>query len=499
MSFRNIGVRQWSSQRISMKQTLFTLLLLAGMANLVSAANGYKIQVKFTDRNLKDSMVYLAHYYGKPMPTIYKTDSAIFDKNNVATIESKDSTLGGIYIILLGDKQTYFEFLLNNGDDMAITANSKELPGGLSFKNSPENERFLSYVGYLREYGAKTQQYLQELAKAKTKADSALVIEKANAESKAVTRYRNDYAQKYPGTLMANIFNALEAPKVPEGTHYLPDGKVDSFFAYNYYRAHYWDKFPFNDNRIIHTPVYEGKLHEYFNQMLPPLPDTFKAEADKLLEKSRAGAEVFKYTLHTLAKYAQDSKVMGMDEAFVHLVENYYMKGDAFWLNAEQMANYTDRAQKIAPNVLGNVAPELKMVDLNNKPQTLSGVKAKYTLLVFWSPTCGSCLTEVPKIDSLYRAVLKDKGVKIFAVRTDSDVKIWKEKLDQFKINDWTNVYDPEHKSNYKALYDVYGTPSVYLLDEKKIIRGKKLDHNNIIRLIEILESQNVTTNKNKS
>ena len=233
--------------------------------------------------------------------------------------------------------------------------------------------------------------------------------------------------------------------------------------------------------------------------MLPPLPDTFKAEADKLLEKSRAGAEVFKYTLHTLAKYAQDSKVMGMDEAFVHLVENYYMKGDAFWLNAEQLANYTDRAQKIAPNVLGNVAPELKMVDLNNKPQTLSGVKAKYTLLVFWSPTCGSCLTEVPKIDSLYRAVLKDKGVKIFAVRTDSDVKIWKEKLDQFKINDWTNVYDPEHKSNYKALYDVYGTPSVYLLDEKKIIRGKKLDHNNIIRLIEILESQNVTTNKNKS
>lgn len=472
-----------------MKQTLFTLLLLTGVAKLVSAGDGYRVQLKFTDRNLKDSLVYLAHYYGKPMPTIYKIDSARFDKNNTAILESKDTLVGGIYIALLGDKATYFEFLLNNGDDLSITATSKELPTGVVFKNSTENERFVEYTRYLQNYSLRQQQYQQELARAKTRTDSILISEKAGAEGKMVTTYRRDYVQKYPGTLLANIFNALETPRVPEGKHYLPDGQEDSFYAYNFYRSHYWDKFNFKDDRLINTPIYDAKLDEYFNKLIPQIPDTFETEADILLAKTRGTKELFKYTLHTLAQYAQYSKVMGMDEAFIHLVENYYMKGDAYWLNSDMLAKYIDRAQKIAPNVIGNVAPEIKMVDLDNKERTLSGVKAKYTLLVFWSPTCGSCLTEVPKLDSLYRAVLKDKGVKVYAVRTDSDIKIWKEKIDKFKINDWVNVYDPEHKSNYKAAYDVYGTPSVYLLDERKIIRGKKLGSENIVKLIEILES----------
>jgi thiol-disulfide isomerase/thioredoxin len=139
------------------------------------------------------------------------------------------------------------------------------------------------------------------------------------------------------------------------------------------------------------------------------------------------------------------------------------------------------------------------MVDLQNKEHSLSGLKAKYTLLVFWSPTCGTCLEEVPKLDSLYRTVLKNKGVKMYAVRTDSDIKIWKEKIDQFGINDWINVYDPERKSNYRALYDVYGTPSVYLLDEKKIIRGKRVGHENILQLIELLEAGHIPNTPKKS
>ncbi|WP_276134657.1 thioredoxin-like domain-containing protein [Polluticoccus soli] len=482
-----------------MRQTLLTLLLLAGLTNFAFAGNGYRVGIKFTDVNLADSQVYLAHYYGKPLPTIYKIDSARFDKTGMAILQSKDTIVGGIYIVLLSDKKTYFEFLLNNGDDISITAKASELPVGLNFKNSPENDRFISYIRYLGEYSLKQQQYQQELAKAKTKTDSVLVFEKSAAEGKLVTSYRTDYVAKYPGSLLANIFNAMEVPKVPEGKHYLPDGKVDSMFPYDYYRAHYWDKFDFRDDRLVLTPIYDSKLDEYFNKVIPQIPDTFSAEADKLLEKTRGTKELFKYTLHNLAQFAQYSKIMGMDEAFIHLVENYYMKGDAYWLSSDMLAKYVDRAQKIAPNVIGNVAPELKMIDLENKEHSLLGLKAKYTLLIFWSPTCGSCLEEVPKLDSLYRAVLKDKGVRIFAVRTDSDLKIWKEKIDKLKINDWVNVYDPKHTSNYRDLYDVYGTPTVYLLDERKIIQGRRVGHENILQLIEILESGHTPNSQKKS
>ena len=67
------------------------------MANLSAAREGYHVRLKIPD--VKDTMVYLVHYYGKTLPTIYKRDSAHIDKNGVALFDSKDSTfVGGIYM-----------------------------------------------------------------------------------------------------------------------------------------------------------------------------------------------------------------------------------------------------------------------------------------------------------------------------------------------------------------------------------------------------------------
>lgn len=483
-----IVVAEPIQHKLYMKYLLLSLLLFTGLTGPIFAADGYRIQVKFTD--VKDSMVSLAHYYGKPLPTIYKLDSAKIDKNGVAVLQSKEKTVGGIYILLLSDNTTYMEVLLNNGDDINLTASAKDLAGTAKFKNSPENERFISYIDYLKGYSAKQNSYKEELKTAKTKADTLAVSKRSSEDGKAVASYRKNYIKQYPNTLLANIFSALEMPTVPEGKHLLPDGKEDSTFAYNYYKQHYWDSFNFQDDRLIHTPIYDGKLDNYFNNIILHIPDSVEHEADILLDKTKGTQELFKYTLHWLTKYAQDSKVMGMDEVFVYLVENYHMKGRATWLSKEMLNNYIDKARKIAPNVIGNIAPDVKMLDIDKKQYSLLDVKAKYTLLIFWSPECGSCMTEMPKVDSVYEAVLKNKGVKVFAVRTEGDEKMWQDAIQKNKIGDWINVYDPEHKSNYRAQYDVYGTPKIFLLDEKKIIRGKKLDHTNIARVIEILEEQ---------
>src|SRR4051812_46071458 len=125
--------------------TLIAMLLFLCMADKSVARDGYRIHLKMS--GVKDSMVYLVHYYGKPLPNIYKTDSARMDKNGVAVFDRKDSALvGGIYMMLLSDRTTYFEFLLNQGDDMSVTADKTKLPEGVKFKNSPENERFQEYV-----------------------------------------------------------------------------------------------------------------------------------------------------------------------------------------------------------------------------------------------------------------------------------------------------------------------------------------------------------------
>jgi peroxiredoxin len=127
--------------------------------------------------------------------------------------------------------------------------------------------------------------------------------------------------------------------------------------------------------------------------------------------------------------------------------------------------------------------------DFTGKDVPLSSVKAKYTLLLFYSPDCGHCIAEIPKIDSVYRAVLKQKGVKIYAFATEDESK-WKEFVEKNKLQDWIHVADWKRHSGYFAKYDVNTTPSIYLLDEKKLIQGKKLDYSNIGQVIEMLEMQ---------
>lgn len=473
-----------------MKQLFLFLALFVGVSSNSSARDGYQINLKFT--GVTDSMVYLVHYYGKPLPTIYKSDSARIDSKGNAVFDTKTKLNGGIYLMLTGDHKRYFEFLLNNGDDMTITANATGVTEGsieaLTYKNSPENERFVAYMNFLKGFGRQQEKLTNDYATAKNKADSIAVRKRMTDAGKTLTDYRHDYVATYKGTLLAKIFQALEVPQIPEGPHKLANGEVDSSFSYNYYKEHYWDGFDFRDDRLINTPIYDAKLDEYMNKVVIPYVDSVEKEADMLLKKTRGTKDLFKYTLHWLTYNAESSKVMGMDEVFVYLVENYHMKGDADWLSNDDLQKYIKRVREIAPNVIGNVAPEIKMKDVNDKDMPLSAVKSKYTVVVFWEPTCGHCQKEIPQLDSTYKAVLKAKGVKIYAVRTDDPVPVWKDFIKKNHLEEWINVYDPERRSNYHADYDIKATPTIYLLDEKKIIRGKRLDHSNIAEVIDMLE-----------
>jgi thiol-disulfide isomerase/thioredoxin len=482
------------------KASFIAMLIIISVANQSIARQGYHIRLKIP--GVKDSVVYLAHYYGKPLPSIYKRDSARFDKNGAAEFNSKDSTfVGGIYMMLLSDRKTYFEFLINNGDDISITADLAKLPEGLTFKNSPENEHFQAYVDFLNGYSKKQQAFQKQYSEAKTAADSAAVRKSASASAKDLTNYRHEYVKNNPKTLLATIFRALDVPQVPEGDHYLEDGKTkDSAFAYNYYKTHFWDGFDFQDDRLIHAPIYDSKLSEYMNKLVLPWPDSVEKEGDRLLKATHGTKDLFKYTLWWLTRNVEDSKIMGMDEVFVYLVENYYMKGDAFWLTNDELTKYYDRAQKIAPNVIGNLSPEVKLPDvITKKTESLLDSKAKYTLLIFYSPSCGHCQKEIPELDSLYKAEFKAMGMKVYTVATEGDENAITDFIKKNKLEEWTNTWDHEHVGDWRGKFDVYSTPTIYLLDEKKIIKGKRLDHGNLASLMEMLEKNSKKTTKTKS
>ncbi|WP_118973955.1 TlpA family protein disulfide reductase [Taibaiella koreensis] len=467
----------------------FALLLFSCFA--AGAKDGYRIEVTFK-QELPDSVVYLAHYFGKHLPTIYRQDSARVTGKHKVVFESPKEQLGGIFMVLYSNNSKVAEFLLDNGDRFGITIDNSDkkegaLPG-LSFSGSPENDRYQEYNKKMEGLALRHKAIAEKGSKAQTLADTLALDKEYKALAEEQAGYRKAYVKKYPNTLLSNVFLALKTPEPPAQQHYLEDGKtVDSLYAYEYMKAHYWDQFNFRDDRLIQTPVYDTKLNDYFNKWVYQVPDSINAEADKILTATKGTKELFHYTLRTLSNNALQSKVMGMDEVFVHLVEQYYMKGAAYWLSDKDLEWYTDRARKIAPNVLGNTAPDLNMQDVFTlKDMPLHEVKAKYTVLIVWSYDCGHCKKEVPLLDSVYRASLKGKGVKIYSVASGGELSEIQQFINSNKIGDWINVADINNNTGFREKYDAYTTPKVYLFDEHMKIIGKGLDHRNINDVIEM-------------
>lgn len=462
------------------------LALLAFSLNGV-AKDGYTINVKFTDA--RDSLIYLCHYYGKNT-TVFKDDSAHLSANGEATFKSTKKIMGGIYMLLFADKSASMEIILQNGDNFSMELAKGNIYKTAKFNGVTENTDFYAYQLFLVDYGRGYQKLESDMANAKTKADSNLIREKMKEKGKELNTYRHSIIEQKPKSFMAKIFNAVEEPEIPTELPTLPDGKKDSSYPRLYYKQHYWDKFDLKDDRLVYTPLYERKLDDYMTKLVIPVPDSVIRECDSLLKVTDGQEEMFKYTLWYLTRWSETSKVMGMDEVFVYLVENYYMRDKATWIDSAQKAKYIKRAGDISPNMIGKPAMDLRMLDSTDRNVVpLYSVKADYTILIFWSPTCGHCQKEMPKLDSVYHAALKKYNVKIYAVEADNEVEKWKTYIGEHNLVDgWIHVHDPMRTTKFRDFYDVYSTPTLFLLDDKKIIKGKRIDHENVVGLIEWLE-----------
>lgn len=447
---------------------------------------GYNI--KFTVKGLEEGgTCMLANYYGEKQ---YIQDSAKINANGEIVFKGDVKFEQGIYLFVPPNKK-YFDFVMDAGQHFSIESDTTDYIQNMKAKGSDENKFFYEYQKFMADQQTLIKPIREQYTLSKSNADSAkLLREQMSVIDKKVKKFKNDFIIKHPSTFVAKLFKAMEEPEVPE-IPTLANGRKDSTFSFRYYKAHYFDNMDFTDDRMLRTPIFHTRIKQYMQKMTAQTPDSLNLEADYLIEKARPNPEMFKYMVWWLTLTYESSKIMGMDAVFVHLVEQYYITKQATWLDSAQYAKISERAAILKPLLIGKHAPSINMIDSSGIHKSLYDIKAKYTVIIFWDHGCGHCKKEVPKLSEIYKEELKAKGVEVYAIETENKPKEWKEFIRKHEL-DWINVNEPDDYSRAvtKKFYDIYSTPVIYLLDENKIIKGKRIESDQVSGIIDMLEKQ---------
>lgn len=468
-----------------MKHTLLILLISIALPQIGFAQTPGKTQAKKSQpldlkvhiNGLTKGTCLLANHYGDQQ---YIQDSAKVDATGWVEFKDTAAKDGGIYLVVLPNKK-YFEIVLTDEQKFTIETDTTDFVKYMKVTGNKENQYFYEYLNYLSNQQKQIEPIQKLLKTTKNKDSIAMLQKKTAAVDSVVKQYKRDYYKKiHPETFMAEVLSAMDEPdNIPYSLcPKKADGTIDSSYNYWHFRNHYWDGMNFADDRLMRTPVYSNKVKFYLEKLVPQHPDSIMAACDWLIEKSRPSKELFKYTVYYCTYNYETSKVMGYDAIFVHLVDKYYKTNQAFWLKEEQKTKIINRADQLSYSLIGKTAVNLSMNDTSNHLRTLQDVKAKYTVVIFWDPTCSHCKKEVPLL-KLYYDSLHTAGIsfEVYAVVSEPDQHAWKAYIKENHLP-WINVSstDPKELGTAKFYYDVYSTPTIFLLDEKKTIIGKRLD-----------------------
>jgi peroxiredoxin len=118
------------------------------------------------------------------------------------------------------------------------------------------------------------------------------------------------------------------------------------------------------------------------------------------------------------------------------------------------------------PAAIGTTAPDFTEND-GSRSITLSQLRGKYVLVVFWATWCPPCVQETPALVAMQQQM--GSKVTVFAVSMDEDADAYK----NFTAKHMPGILvsrDSDHKSS--SAYGTFAYPETFLIDPNgKIVR----------------------------
>lgn len=428
-----------------------------------------------TIKDLSNGMVKLLYEIGGEQVLF---DSVKTNKSGSFTYQFQSGFQKGTCYASWGVNSSQKVRFIVDSEDVTFQAINNYIPN-ITFTDSPRNSAFQKYndekgvfFERLRVLGPVLNNYSQE-------------DEFYNLTKKEFIKIQVDH-DKMMDALIAQdttsfLANYLESDRLPKLNPLLDLEEQNNWFF-----QHWFDHVDFENPVLLNSNLFGEKIfyHLSLAQSIAKSPEQqlqlFKSSINTILNKSLVNSEVYGYCVSNLISVFREA---GNEILVDYILESHQKNKECSSVNlSDNLLNEIAALENIQ---IGSIAPNITGKTIGGEILQLNELSTKYVLVVFWSANCPHCLELLPKLgESLFH---QNKSLEIYSFSVDKFDNSLKDFVDTNNLN-FHVVYGEDTSLNTTLRdYAITGTPSMFLLNEKREIVSKPINYFDLIKGLKTL------------
>ena len=438
------------------KHLITLLLALSGL--LLSAQNH---EINGTISGLADEEVYLIRILGQNRTTV---DTALTNQAGSFTFHLDQNVPVGLYSITYGPAQMLE--LIYNRENIRFVSSDASMQSPVQFIESIENLIYYDYL-YLKGYNLYKMDLLKPLLQQYPKDNEfyKTLLHEYRSLAEEISKRVHTLTTENPNTIAAH-FIKVDSPL-------FTDPELSPELKKTFQKSHYFDNTDFTDTLLIRSNILTSKIIGYLSlyqnkeMTKEQMENSLLVAVDTILNKALANQQVYEFVIDFLIDGFQ---AVGFERGLEHLAMQNQL--EQLCENTERKAELENKMELIKKLAIGKTAPDFTATDLNGKQFTLSTIRAKKTVLIFWASWCPHCIEILPDLKKYYDPVntgeLEIIGISLDELKADVQAAI-----EEGDYN-WINIAELKGWDGPVVVeYGIAATPTIFVLDENKTIIGK--------------------------
>ncbi len=422
----------YECQTFRFMKYLYASILCVCFALIVTAQNGYSLNVKFSKVN-QDSLN--LSVYGGTTSKSYTIESLSTNQKK-ATFFQDQKIIGGIYQLQFkgAEKNDYINIVMDNGANISLTITGDDLKKITS--SDPLNTLFIQ-------------------------AQNTYNVEQRKSLFMQIL-------EQFPSSV-ASLYAQLELKEL-ELQSLSQDSEIRRDF-----RDKYFENIDLNDKRIPLLPNIYSSLFQYV-KILPINNENYIQAIDHLLEGQNCDSRNFQFYLEWAFMNIEYLNRYNLYDSFLHTFNTYLNKSECIVKDEKFYKSIVKNLQNYEKVPIGSTLPDFKMVSKEGKESHISDIYPDhdYTFIAFYDPDCSHCKKKMPEITEFFNTLDSPYDIHQVAFLNAHSDYAWEYFIKEKKLTGWEHVKSEDKSLQYIKDLDVFANPAFFLVDrEGKIIMKK--------------------------